>query len=92
MAQFLAAANKLARGSVQQVVWESAHESGSGRRRSLRALPHTTLFVFFIVPATRRLDRKKPAPKHSGGLLNSSGKGVRYDHRLCESFDNGAES
>jgi hypothetical protein len=28
-----------------QVVWESAHDSGLARRRSLRALPHTTLFV-----------------------------------------------
>ena len=48
--------------------------------------------VFFTAPVTWRLDRKKPAPKHSDGFLNSSGKGVGYDHRLCESFDNGAES
>jgi hypothetical protein len=41
---------------------------------------------------TWRLDRKKPAPKHSDGFLNSSGKGVEHDHRLRESFDIGAES
>jgi hypothetical protein len=48
--------------------------------------------VFFIARVTWRLDRKKLAPKHSDGFLDSSGKGVRYDHRLRESFDNGAES
>jgi CubicO group peptidase (beta-lactamase class C family) len=47
------------------------------------------LFTAFV---TRRLDRKNPAPKHSGGFQNSSGKGAGYDHRLCESFDNGAKS
>ena len=56
-----------------------------------RAVVNQT-WVFFIAPVTWRLDRKKPAPKHSDGFLNSSGKGVGYDHRLCESFDNGAES
>jgi DNA invertase Pin-like site-specific DNA recombinase len=35
-------------------------------------------WVFFIAPVTWRLVRKKPAPKHSDGFLNSSGKGVRY--------------
>ncbi len=49
-------------------------------------------YVFFIAPVTGRHDRKKPTPKHSDGFINSSGKGVRYDHRLCESFDKGAES
>ena len=48
--------------------------------------------VLFTAPMAWRLDRKKPAPKHSDGFLNSSGKGVGHDHRLCESFDNGAES
>ncbi len=48
--------------------------------------------VLFTAPVLRRLDREMPNPKHSDGLQNSSGKGVGYDHRLCESFDNGAES
>jgi hypothetical protein len=49
-------------------------------------------YVFFIVPVTWWLDRGKPAPKRSDGPLNLSGEGVGYDHRLCESLDNGAES
>ena len=51
------------RGSVQQVVWESAHHSRWGRRCSVRAPPHTTLFVWFTatgattaVPAAGRED------------------------------------
>jgi len=43
---------------------------GSGRRRG--AVAQTE--VFFIAPVTWRLDRRKPAPKHSDGFLNSSGK------------------
>jgi serine-type D-Ala-D-Ala carboxypeptidase/endopeptidase len=46
----------------------------------------------FTALVTRRLDRKNPAPKHSDGLQNSTGKGAGYDHRVFESFDNGAES
>ena len=41
---------------------------------------------------TWQLISKKPAPKHSDVFLSSSGKGVRYDHRLCDRFDDGAES
>ena len=48
--------------------------------------------VLFTAPVLRRLDREMPNPKHSDGLQNSRGKRVRYNHRLCESFDNGAES
>jgi hypothetical protein len=48
--------------------------------------------VLLTAPVTCRLDRKKPAPKHSDGSLNSGGKGVEHDHRLRESSDNGAES
>jgi hypothetical protein len=59
--------------------------------RSSTAQRFRSTEVFFIAPVTWRLDREKPAPKHSDGFLNSSGKGVDHDHRLCESFDNGAE-
>ena len=45
--------------------------------------------VLFTALVTRRLERKNPVTKHSDGLQNSSGKGAGYDHRQCESFDNG---
>ena len=61
-------------------------------RRCSSSGPVNQTWVFFIAPMTCRLDRKKPAPKHSDGFHNSSGKGVEHDHRLCESLDNGAES
>jgi hypothetical protein len=48
-------------GSVQQLVWESAHDRGWGRRRSVRALPHTTLLVASLTPRAE-----------AGGLLTSS--------------------
>jgi hypothetical protein len=48
--------------------------------------------VFLIAQVTWMLDPPKPAPEHSDGILNSSGTGAGHDHRLRESFDNGAES
>jgi hypothetical protein len=55
----------------------SSYQSTSGTGGSARSQRRSSNQAFFIAPATWRLDRKKPAPKHSYGILNSSGKGAR---------------
>jgi hypothetical protein len=45
--------------------------------------------VLLTNPTAWRLDRKKPTLEDSEGILDSSGTGVGYDHRLCKGFDNG---
>jgi hypothetical protein len=44
----------------KRFVRESAHDSGWGRRRFLRALPHITLFVLFAMLVVSCLDLKEP--------------------------------
>jgi hypothetical protein len=50
------------------VVWESAHDSGWGRRRSLRALPHTTLDLVIVLSIGCSSEFQPPTRLKAGGV------------------------